>query len=136
MLMAPTMASALEPPSPSTYNVRMEDTWIPLKDGVCLAVRLYLPDGAKTAEKFPAILEYHPYRKDDGSAEGDYSLFSYFARRGYVGARVDIRGFGSSEGVPPGREYSEREQLDALQIITWLAHQPWSNGTRQSRPSK
>ncbi len=128
MLMAPTMASALEPPSPSTYNVRMKDTWIPLKDGVCLAVRLYLPDGAKTAEKFPAILEYHPYRKDDGSAESDYSLFSYFARRGYVGARVDIRGFGSSEGVPPDREYSEREQLDALQIITWLAHQPWSNG--------
>ena len=128
MLMAPTMASALEPPSPPTYNVRMEDTWIPMKDGVRLAVRLYLPDGAKAAEKFPAILEYHPYRKDDGSAESDYSLFSYFARRGYVGARVDIRGFGSSEGVPPDREYSEREQLDALQIITWLAHQPWSNG--------
>ena len=49
-------------------------------------------------------------------------------RRGYVCARVDIRGFGASEGVPTDREYSEQEQLDGLQIISWLAHQPWSNG--------
>ena len=79
-------------------------------------------------EKFPAVLEYHPYRKDDGTAARDYPLFSYFARRGYVCARVDIRGFGSSEGVPTDREYSEQEQLDGVQIISWLAHQPWSNG--------
>ena len=31
---------------------------------------------------------------------------TYFARRGYVSARVDIRGFGASEGTPPDREYS------------------------------
>ena len=49
-------------------------------------------------------------------------------RRGYVCARVDIRGFGNSEGVPTDREYSEQEQLDGLQIIAWLAHQSWSNG--------
>ena len=56
------------------------------------------------------------------------ALYSYFVRRGYVCARVDIRGFGTSEGVPTDREYSEQEQLDGLQIIGWLAHQPWSNG--------
>ena len=106
----------------------MEDTWIPMKDGVRLAVKLYMPDGAKAGDKFPAVLEYHPYRKDDGTAARDYPLYAYFARRGYVCARVDIRGFGSSEGVPTDREYSEQEQLDALQIISWLAHQPWSNG--------
>ena len=119
---------ALDPPSPPTYGVRMENQWIPMKDGVRLAVTLYLPEGAKPGEKFPAILEYHPYRKDDAMAEGDYSLYSYFTRRGYVCARVDIRGFGTSEGVPTDREYSEQEQSDGLQIITWLAHQSWSNG--------
>ena len=123
-----SLAFAVEAPSPPVYGVRMEDTWIPMKDGVRLAVRLYMPDGAKAGEKFPAVLEYHPYRKDDGTATGDYSRFAYFARRGYVGARVDIRGFGSSEGVPTNREYSEQEQLDGLEIISWLAHQPWSNG--------
>jgi uncharacterized protein len=87
-----------------------------------------MPDGGKAGEKFPAVLEYHPYRKDDGTAERDYSLYSYFVRRGYICARVDIRGFGSSEGIPTDREYSEQEQLDGLEIIAWLAHQPWSNG--------
>ena len=99
-----------------------------MKDGIRLAVTLYMPDGGKVGEKFPAVLEYHPYRKDDGTAQRDYELYSYFVRRGYVCARVDIRGFGASEGVPTGREYSEQEQLDGLQIISWLAHQPWSNG--------
>ena len=59
--------------------------------------------GAKRREKFPAVLEYHPYRKDDGTAERDYSLYSYFVRRGYICARVDIRGFGSCEGIPTDR---------------------------------
>ncbi len=121
-------ALATEPPSPSNYGVRMEQAWIPMKDGVRLAATLYMPDGAKAGEKFPALLEYLPYRKDDGTAAGDYPKHTYFARRGYVSVRVDIRGFGASEGVPPEREYSEQEQVDGEQIIAWLAHQPWSNG--------
>jgi len=120
---------ALDPPSPPTYNIRMEDTWIPIKDDVRVAVKLYMPHGAKAGEKFPAVLEYHPYRKDDGTAARDYPIYSYFARRGYVCARVDIRGFGSSEGVPTDREYSEQEQLDALQIISWLAISPGPTAT-------
>jgi predicted acyl esterase len=119
---------ALEPPSPPAYNIRMENAWIPMKDSIRLAVTLYMPDDAKAGEKFPAVLEYHPYRKDDAMAERDYALYSYFVRRGYVCARVDIRGFGNSEGAPTDREYSEQEQIDGLQIISWLAHQPWSNG--------
>ena len=120
--------SATEPPSPPTYGVRMEQAWIPMRDGVRLAATLYMPDGAKSGEKFPALLEYLPYRKDDGTAAGDYPKHTYFARRGYVSARVDIRGFGASDGVPPEREYSEQEQADGEQVIAWLAHQPWSNG--------
>ena len=119
---------AVEPPSPPIYGVRMENIWIPMKDGVRLAATLYMPDGAKPGERFPVLLEYLPYRKDDGTASGDYPKHSYFARRGYVSARVDIRGFGASEGVPPEREYSEQEQIDGEQVIAWLAHQRWSNG--------
>jgi uncharacterized protein len=124
----PVHAFAVEPPSPAAYGVRMEQAWIPMKDGVRLAATLYMPDGAKVDEKFPALLEYLPYRKDDGTAAGDYPKHAYFARRGYVGVRVDIRGFGASEGVPPEREYSEQEQVDGEQVIAWLARQPWCNG--------
>ena len=124
----PISIIATEPPSPPRYGVRMESAWIPMKDGVQLAATLYMPDGAAAREKFPALLEYLPYRKDDGTAAGDYPKHTYFARRGYVSVRVDIRGFGASEGTPPEREYSEQEQQDGEQVIAWLAHQPWSNG--------
>ena len=115
--------------TPPPYGgVRIEKAWIPMKDGVRLAVNLFMPEGAKPTEKFPAILEYLPYRKDDWAAQRDYGLYSYFAPRGYVGARVDIRGTGASEGLPPDREYSEQEQQDGMEVIAWLARQPWSNG--------
>lgn len=128
ILLLTSVGFAVEPPSPAAYGVRMERVWIPMKDGVRLAATLYMPDGAKAGEKFPALLDYLPYRKDDGTAAGDYPKNAYFARRGYVGARVDIRGFGASEGRPTDREYSEQEQKDGEQVIHWLATQPWSNG--------
>ncbi len=117
------------PPSPPSYGVRTEQAWIPMKDGVRLAATLYMPSGARPGEKFPALLEYLPYRKDDGTAARDYPIHSWFARRGFVSARVDIRGTGASEGRPPDREYSLQEQTDGEQVIAWLASQPWSNGS-------
>ena len=115
--------------APLYSGVRIEQAWIPMSDGVRLSVNLFMPEGAKPSEKFPAILEYLPYRKDDWSAQRDYGLHSYFVRRGYVSTRVDIRGTGASEGNPPDREYSEQEQLDGMEVIAWLARQPWSNGS-------
>jgi len=110
-------------------SVALEDTYIPLSDGVRLAVTLYKPTGAAPSDKFPAILEYLPYRKDDWAAARDYTLHSYFVKRGYISARVDIRGTGASEGHTPDREYSEQEQKDGMEVIAWLARQPWCNGS-------
>jgi hypothetical protein len=98
-----------------------------MSDGVRLAVTLYKPGGAKANEKFPVLLEFLPYRKDDGTVLGDLKRYDYFVRRGYVGARVDVRGTGASEGVADD-EYSVQEGRDALEVIAWLAAQPWSNG--------
>jgi uncharacterized protein len=118
------------PPTPSAvpYGVRIEHVWIPMKDGVRLAANLFMPTRARSGTKFPVLLEYLPYRKDDGTASRDYPIHSYFVHQGYVGARVDIRGTGQSEGQPPDREYSEQELGDGLEVIAWLAGQPWSNG--------
>jgi predicted acyl esterase len=123
-----SIAPAAIAPSAPTYGVRLEKAWIPMKDGVRLAVTLYRPDGVRASQRVPALLEYLPYRKDDGTVLDDYGTQTYFAKRGYVGARVDIRGFGASEGVPPDREYSAQEQQDGEEVIAWLARQPWSNG--------
>jgi uncharacterized protein len=128
MAFSAAQPSELQPPSPPAYGVKVEQAWIPMKDGVRLAASLFVPTGGKADEKFPALLEYLPYRKDDGTIEGDYPRHTYFAHRGYVTARVDIRGTGASEGETPSREYSQKEQADGEQVIAWLARQPWSNG--------
>src|SRR5437879_4275119 len=52
-------------PTPALHTVRMVQQWIPMPDGVRLSATLYMPDNAKPGEKFPALLEYLPYRKDD-----------------------------------------------------------------------
>ena len=109
-------------------GVRLVQTSIPMPDGVQLAATLYMPADLRPGERVPALLEYLPYRKDDDTAVGDYGKHAYFARHGYVGARVDIRGFGNSGGVQPTREYSAQEQEDGERVIAWLARQPWSNG--------
>lgn len=103
LMMGVPFAAALAalPPSAPTHGVRLEHTWIPLSDGTRLAVTLYMPSGSKPGERYPALLEYLPYRKDDDEAVRDFGTHTYFAKRGYVGARVDIRGFGMSEGSPP-----------------------------------
>ncbi len=99
-----------------------------MRDGTRLAVNLFLPRGLRAGTRLPVILEYLPYRKDDWSVSRDVADYSYFVRRGFVAARLDLRGTGRSEGRTPDREYSEREQLDALDAIAWLARRPWCNG--------
>src|SRR5215472_11630783 len=115
------------PASPAAlYEVRTERVSIPMKDGVRLAATLFILKG-EPGEKFPPLLEYLPYRKDDFTAYGD-ERHNWFAQRGFVGARVDIRGTGRSEGRVPPREYSQQELSDGQEVIAWLARQPWSNG--------
>ncbi|MEM7318387.1 MAG: CocE/NonD family hydrolase [Pseudomonadota bacterium] len=106
--------------------LEIENTWIEMPDGVKLAARIWLPEDAE-ADPVPAILEYLPYRKRDGTVERDHLTHPYFAGRGYAGVRVDMRGTGDSEGICLG-EYLKQEQDDALAIIEWLAAQPWCSG--------
>jgi putative CocE/NonD family hydrolase len=104
----------------------IDNAWIPLKDGTRLAARLWLPDDAET-KPVPALLEYLPYRKRDGTAERDSLTHPWFAAHGYASVRVDIRGSGESEGLLTD-EYSQQELLDGLEVIAWLAAQQWCSG--------
>jgi uncharacterized protein len=100
---------------------------IPLSDGVELSAMIWLPEDAED-DPVPAILEYIPYRKRDGTSERDALNHPYFAGHGYAAVRVDIRGSGDSEGVLLG-EYLTQEQDDALEILAWIAAQPWCTGS-------
>ena len=56
--------------------------WIPLPDGTRLAARLWLPDGDAPAA-LPALIEYLPYRKSDGTAPTDPVRHAWFAAHGF-----------------------------------------------------
>jgi putative CocE/NonD family hydrolase len=121
-----SVAAAVEPSAP-TYGIAIEHTWIPLPDGVRLAAELFVPTGGEAGERFPVLLEYLPYRKTE-SRGMNYALYSYFVRRGYIVARVDIRGTGNSEGRLIAHEYTDQENDDGEVVIDWLSKQPFSNG--------
>ena len=104
----------------------IENLWIVLSDGCRLAARVWLPKGAATTP-VPAVLEYLPYRKRDFTRRRDEGMHRYFAAQGYAGVRVDMRGSGDSDGVMHD-EYLQQEQDDALEIIAWIARQPWCSG--------
>ena len=104
----------------------IENEWIPLADGTRLAARLWLPEDA-AQDPVPALLEYLPYRKRDSMRLRDDPMHGYFAGHGYASVRVDIRGTGDSDGLIAD-EYMKQEQDDALEVIAWLAAQPWCNG--------
>ncbi len=103
-----------------------EGIWIPLTSGHRLAARILLPEDAE-ADPVPALLEYLPYRKRDQTRGGDEPKHRYLAGHGYAAVRVDMRGAGDSFGVMHD-EYSQQEQDDALEVIAWLAAQPWCSG--------
>jgi len=114
--------------SASNNEIQITEKWITLEDGVRLAADIYWPAGADTDDRFPVLLEYLPYRKDE-SRPRNYSLYSYFLDHGYVVARVDMRGTGRSEGRTIPYEYSDIELDDGEEVIDWLAGQAWSTGS-------
>jgi predicted acyl esterase len=121
-------SQAALPPSPADHEFEIVRGFLSMKDGVRLAATYFRPVPKSPDETFPVLFEFLPYRKDDSFYQRDYPLYSYFARRGYIVAKVDLRGTGSSEGRAPAREYSDQELDDAVFLIAQLAAEPGSNG--------
>ena len=102
----------------------LPDEGIVMPDGVRLSARIWRPAGPG---RFPAILEFIPYRKRDGTLARDESMHPWWAERGYACLRVDLRGAGDSGGILED-EYTPQELQDACDVIAWAADQPWCTG--------
>ncbi len=103
-----------------------DPVWVPMRDGCRLAAKLWLPKSARD-RPVPTILEYIPYRRNDNKASRDQQIHAWFAAHDYASLRVDMRGSGDSEGVLTD-EYLPLEMRDGLDILEWIAAQPWSSG--------
>ncbi len=101
------------------------DLAIVMSDGCRLSARIWRAEGAG---KVPAVLEYIPYRKRDGTLPRDEMMHAYVAGHGYACVRVDIRGNGDSDGLMTD-EYTIQELADACEVIEWLAAQDWCSGS-------
>lgn len=103
------------------YGIRSLGTqFMSTRDGVNLATDVFLPEGGKADEKFPAIVIRTCY----GKAREPHRA-SHWVNRGYALVIQDVRGRSDSEGelVP---FYHERE--DARDLFDWIAGQEWSDG--------
>ncbi len=114
--------------------------YLPMSDGVRIAIDLTLPKDLKPGQKVPALIKGTPYwrrprptfvggalaefglLRDD--LEGDVPLLN---ARGYAVIVVDTRGTGASFGHVDIM-FGDREVSDFGEIIDWAARQPWSNG--------
>ena len=113
------------------------NTFYTLPTGERLALRLWAPKGsldipevttdhclaliesgraADVREKFPAVLEYLPYRKADSTAERDHRRHPWLASHGFVVVRADLRGTGDSDGVYHD-EHLQQEMDDCCHLI-------------------
>ena len=110
---------------------------VTMRDGVRLAVDVYLPEaaeGAGRAERLPAIAVFTPYyRRFKVTAAGaepapNVAIYrDFFVPRGYALVVVDVRGCGASFGARDCFR-SPREREDHRQVADWIVAQPWSSG--------
>jgi hypothetical protein len=123
---------AMPTPSKPVHSMRvMRDVRVPMRDGVHVAVDVYLPDGDGP---FPALYAVSPYQKDTVHLPAipafrfrETGRIDWWVARGYAYVHADVRGTGSStEGV--WRVFDEVEQRDMYDTIEWIAAQPWCTG--------
>ncbi|KAJ3101834.1 hypothetical protein HDU97_001008 [Phlyctochytrium planicorne] len=116
-------------PSPKPLPVKLIEHWVlPLPGGTKLSTRVWMPKDALAGKRFPGILEFIPYRKRDFTAQRDEIMHPFFASRGYVSVRCDMRGTGDSTGTLED-EYTPQELEDASAVIKHIASAPWCTGS-------
>src|SRR5688572_23686139 len=87
-----------ELPAPTFAQTVSQELAIPMQDGVRLAATVTFPslDGSTPAPgRFPVVVSITPYSRNGVGGAPDRVTF---ATRGIIGATVDTRGTGGSEG--------------------------------------
>ncbi len=121
--------------APRYEKVSLQSFYLPMRDGVKIALDLYLPDGLKVDEKLPTVLIQTRYVRRqqyrwpfNQILHGRFDkTIETFVKQGYAWVFVDARGSGASYGTRP-HPYSEDEVKDGGEIVDWIIKQPWSNG--------
>ena len=127
---SPGRAGTEGPVSALTRNQALH---IPMRDGVRIAVDVWLPDGIEEGALLPTMIRATRYWRARGFVDAPLENDSNFdeAERwnaaGYALVLVDGRGSGASFGIRRF-ELAEDEVRDYGEVADWIVAQPWSNG--------
>ena len=127
------------PKHPISHAWERTSQYLTMRDGVKIAIDVYLPEQVKPGSQIPTILHQTRYWrafqyrwlislfKDDRPRGiiGNYA--ERFLQEGYAWIDVDVRGSGASFGTRP-IAFSPAEIQDGAEIVDWIVSQPWSNG--------
>ena len=116
--------------------------YVTMRDGVQIAVDVWLPQDYQAGQRLPVLLRTTRYGRD-GQFGWAYRLAvalkqaqphgpgdeqtDFLNRRNFVVVVGDARGSGASGGHRE-TEFSREEISDLGEIVSWAAKQPWSNG--------
>jgi putative CocE/NonD family hydrolase len=113
--------------------------YIKMRDGVQIAVDVWLPQDYQAGQRLPTLLRTTRYGRD-GQFGWAYRLAvafkqtdphdeqtDYLNGRRYVVVLADTRGSGASSGHRE-TEFSPELISDLGDLVNWVASQPWSNG--------
>ena len=126
------------PPS-KPFTIHRTSQYLTMRDGIKIAVDLYLPGNLPPGQRIPTILHQTRYWRaidyrwligliKDDQPRGIMGLYATrFLKAGYAWVDVDVRGSGASFGTRP-TAYSSEEIKDGAEIVDWIITQPWSNG--------
>ena len=123
-------------PKPIYKAYTSSSTYISMRDGIKIAINVYLPEGLPSGKKVSAVLMQTRYwRAIQLRKPFDYLIKSLskkdyvkaFTSYGYAVLSVDVRGSGASFGSRMS-PWSEDEVKDDKEIVDWIIAQPWSNG--------
>ena len=113
---------------------RLQSLYVPVGDGVRLAVDVWLPvERIAAGEAIGAVVRTTRYYRAEERFGGGPEVDANWAEgelwngAGFALVVADARGTGASFGARSG-ELSEREIADFGELIDWVAAQPWSNG--------
>lgn len=112
---------------------RNEALYITMRDGVRIAIDVWLPAGIEEGDEVPTLMHATRYWRAMQSKmpgvenENRYAEAERVNQAGYALVLVDARGSGASFGSRP-YERSVEEATDYGEIVSWIVAQPWSDG--------
>jgi putative CocE/NonD family hydrolase len=108
--------------------------YITMRDGVKIAVDVWLPPDASPKNRYPTLIRATRYWRDEGVTNASFRTRTGSAQEairwtslGYAVVFVDARGSGASFGTR-AHPWSADEMKDYGEVIDYVVGQPWSNG--------